>query len=124
MNFGNRSPAVGYQDVQAGVISEQIPTANPGKAIFQNAAIQGAVNDLLDAGSQETVMPWEPVVIDLLQNLKIVFHALIVRRVFRSSWAVYGFRHAVLHLLLLRTKAQSTAKDMPTLITTVKGTVY
>jgi hypothetical protein len=98
------------------ILVAAIPAAHPGKAIFQNAAIQVAVNDLLDVGSQETILPWKPLVINLFEGFKIVFHALIVWRVLGDSLAVYGFRHAVLHLLHLGIKPSASAKDVPILI--------
>lgn len=68
-----------------------IPAAHPGKAVLQNAAIQVAVDDLLDVGTQETVLPWKPVVIDLFESFKIIFHALIVGRILRFALTVNGF---------------------------------
>ena len=68
-------------------------TSDPGKAIFQNAAVQIAVNDLFNVGAKETVLPFEPLVIDLFEGLKMVLHALVIWRVLRIALAIYGFRH-------------------------------
>ena len=97
------------------ILMAAIPTTHPGKAIFQNAAIQVAVDDLPDVGSQEAVLPWKPVVIDLPESLKMVFHALIVRRFLRLAPAVNGFWHAARYLLRLLVKPDDTAKDVPVL---------
>ena len=36
-----------------------IPATHPGKAVFQDTAIQVAVDNLLNVGTQEAVLPWE-----------------------------------------------------------------
>jgi len=54
-----------------------ILTSNPGKAGFQNSAVQIAVNDLFDVGAKEPVLPFESVVIDQFECLEMVLHALV-----------------------------------------------
>ena len=62
---------------------------NPGKAILQNAAVKIAVNDLLDIGAKEPVLPFEPLVKNQWECFEIVFHALVVGRVLWITMAVY-----------------------------------
>ncbi len=95
------------------ILVTAIFTSNPGKAVFQNAAVQIAVNDLFDVGAKETVLSFEPPVIDRLEGFKMVLHALVIGRVLGIALSVYGFRHESSHLLPLETKPNAGAKDVP-----------
>jgi hypothetical protein len=49
-----------------------------GKAVMQDAAVQIPIDDLLDIGSPETVLPREMLVIDPDKGLKIILHAAVI----------------------------------------------
>ena len=72
-----------------------VTTSHPGKTVFQNSAIEITINDPFKVGTKETVLPFEPLVIDHLEGFEMIFHALLIRRVLRVAMAVYGFRHGV-----------------------------
>ena len=78
-NKGGRVNFITCKDVQIFVIT--ILTPDPGKAVFQNAAVQIAVNDLFDVEAKEPVLLFEPVVKDQCECLEMVLHALVVWRV-------------------------------------------
>jgi hypothetical protein len=73
-----------------------VTTLYPDKAVFQNAAVEIAVNDPFYVRTKKTVLPFEPLVIDHLEHFKVIFHALVIRRVLGIALAVYGFRHGLL----------------------------
>ena len=83
------------------------------KAVMQNPAVQVAVNDLFYVWPEESILPLEPFIIDLLEGFKIVLHALVIGRVSGIALSVYGFRHVSFHLLPLGTKPNANAKDVP-----------
>jgi len=53
-------------------------TFDPCKNIVQDAAVQKSVDDLFDIGTEKAVPGCEPVVIDLLQRLKVILNTLII----------------------------------------------
>jgi hypothetical protein len=69
-----------------------IPTLHPGKAVVQVAALQVAVNDLLEVGTPEPVWFFEPFLIDLNKGLKMVLHAPVIIRRLRIPGTVNGGR--------------------------------
>ncbi len=56
-NKGGRVNFITCKDVQIFVIT--ILTPDPGKSVFQNAAVQIAVNDLFDVEAKEPVLLFE-----------------------------------------------------------------
>ena len=69
-----------------------IPALHPGKAVVQVAAIQVAVNDLLEVGAPEPVRPFEPLLVELNKVLKMVLHAPVIIRRLRVPGTVNGGR--------------------------------
>ena len=67
-------------------------TFHAGKAVVQITAIEVAVDNLLDIGPPESVLPGEILVIDLDKGLKIVLDAAVVIRILRISWTINGGR--------------------------------
>jgi hypothetical protein len=63
-----------------------------GKAVVQIAAIQIPVNNLLQIGPPESVLPGEMLVIDPDKGLEIVLHAAVVNRRLRISWTINSGR--------------------------------
>ncbi len=63
-----------------------------GKTVVQIAAVQIPVNDLLQIGPPEAVLPGEMLVIDLHEGFKIVFYATVIIGVLRASWVINGSR--------------------------------
>ena len=53
-----------------------IATSHSGKSVFQNSAIEIAINDPFDIRTKETVLSLEPIFIDHLEYFKVIFHAL------------------------------------------------
>jgi hypothetical protein len=51
---------------------------HPGKAVVQVAAFQVAANDLPKVGPPEPVPPFEPLLVDLPKDFKMVFHAPVI----------------------------------------------
>ena len=51
---------------------------HPGKAVVQVPAIEVPVNDLLQIGPPEAVLPGEMLVIDPDKGLKIVLYAAVI----------------------------------------------
>jgi hypothetical protein len=101
------------------ILMAAIPASYPGKTVFQNAPIQIAVYDLLNVGSQKTVLPCEPLIIDLLKCFKMVLNTLVIGRVLRITLAIWDLWHAAMYLLRLRAKPNASAKDMPILMISV-----
>ena len=62
------------------------------KPVVQNPAVQVSINHLFNVRAKKTVLPLEPLIIDLLEGFKMILHTLIVGRVLRVALAVYGFR--------------------------------
>ena len=52
-----------------------------GKTVVQIAAIEVAIDYLLDIGPPESVLPGEMIVIDLDKGYKIVLHATVIIRI-------------------------------------------
>jgi hypothetical protein len=63
-----------------------------GKAFVQIAAIEVPVNNLLQMGSPESVLPGEMIIIDQDKGFEIVLHTAVVIRSLRISWAINGGR--------------------------------
>jgi hypothetical protein len=61
-----------------------------GKAVVQVAAVQITLNDLLEIGAPETVLPFEPFLIDLDKGFKMIFHTPVIIRRLRISGAING----------------------------------
>ena len=61
-----------------------------GKAVVQIAAIQIPVNNLLQIGPPESVLPGEMIVIDPDKGLEIVLHTAVVIRRLRIPWTIDG----------------------------------
>ena len=47
-----------------------VATFYTGKAIFKNSTVQVTVDDLLDVGAKESILPLKPVLVDLLERFK------------------------------------------------------
>jgi hypothetical protein len=69
-----------------------MPALHPGKAVVQVAAFQIAVDDPIEVGTPEPVMPFEPLLVDLNKGLKMVFDAPIIIRRVRVSGTVNSGR--------------------------------
>jgi hypothetical protein len=63
-------------------------TFDPCKPIVEDAAIQEAMNHLFHIGTKKAVPGCEPVVIDLLQRLKVILNTLIILRLLRLAGPV------------------------------------
>jgi hypothetical protein len=63
-----------------------------GKAVVQIAAIEIAIDHLLDIGPPESVLPGEMLVIDPDKGFKIVLYTAVVIRRLRISWTINGGR--------------------------------
>ena len=63
-------------------------TFDPCKAIMEDAAVQEAINHLPDIGAKKAVFCCEPIVIDLLQRLKVILNTLIILRLLRLAGPV------------------------------------
>jgi hypothetical protein len=74
------------------VFMTAIFTFHTGKAVVQIAAIEIAVNDLLQIGPPESVLPGEMLVINPDKGFKIVLYTAVVIRRLRISWAINGGR--------------------------------
>jgi hypothetical protein len=55
-----------------------IPALYQGKAVVQVAIFQETVNDLLEVRPPEPVQPFEPLLIDLNKDLKMVLSAPLI----------------------------------------------
>ena len=55
-----------------------IRALHPGKALVQVATLQVAVNDLSEVGPPEPVPPFEPLLVELKQGIKMVIHTAVV----------------------------------------------
>jgi hypothetical protein len=55
-------------------------TFHPREAVMEDAAVQKTINHLFHIGPEKPVPGGEPLVIDLLQRLKVVLNALIILR--------------------------------------------
>jgi hypothetical protein len=58
---------------------------HPGKAIVQIAAIKITVNDLLEIGTEESVGPLKPFLIDLDKGFQMIFNTAIINYPAASS---------------------------------------
>jgi len=67
-------------------------TFHAGKAVVQIAAIEVAIDHLLDIGPPEAVLPGEILVIDPDKGFKIILYAAVVIRRLRISWTIDGGR--------------------------------
>ena len=63
-----------------------------GKAVVQIAAIEIAIDHLLDIGPPESVLPGEMLVIDPDKGFKIVLYTAVVIRRLWISWTINGGR--------------------------------
>ena len=68
-----------------------VTASHPGKAVFQDSAIQIAINDPFDVRTKEAVLPFEPRVINQLEGFEMALYALIVWRILRVVMTVYDF---------------------------------
>ena len=48
------------------------------KPVVQNPAVQVPVNDLFYVWPEESILPLEPFIIDLLEGFKMIFNMLII----------------------------------------------
>ena len=55
-------------------------TFDPCKAVMEDAAVQKTIDDLFDVWPEKAVFGCKPVVIDLLQRLKVILNTLIILR--------------------------------------------
>lgn len=60
-------------------------TFDPCKAVMEDAAVQKTIDDLFDVWPEKAVFGCKPVVIDLLQRLKVILNTLIILRGLRLS---------------------------------------
>ena len=60
------------------VFMEAIFAFHTGKAIVQIAAIKITVNDLLEIGTEESVGPLKPFLIDLEKGFQMIFNTAII----------------------------------------------
>jgi hypothetical protein len=67
-------------------------TFHAGKPVVQIAALEIAIDHLLDIGPPESVLPREMLVIDPDKGFKIVLYAAVVIRRLRISWTIHGGR--------------------------------
>jgi hypothetical protein len=54
-------------------------TSNTDESVVEITTIKITINDLPDIGTEETVLFFEPLVIDLLESLEMIFNAAVVR---------------------------------------------
>jgi len=62
------------------------------KAVVEDATVKEAVDPLSDIGPEKAVFCCKPIVIDLLQHLKVILNALVILRVLWFARLVYGRR--------------------------------
>lgn len=113
-----------------------IATSHSGKSVFQNSAVEIAINDPFDIRTKETVLPLEPIFIDHLEYFKVIFHALVIRRVLWIAMAVYGFRHEVfksktcaglnklITIIIMKSICFNLSIDNPDLILVIISTAF
>ena len=65
-----------------------VSTFDPCKAIMEDASVQETVNHLFHIGPEKAVPGCEPIVIGLLQRLKVILNTLIVLRLLWLSGPV------------------------------------
>jgi hypothetical protein len=80
-------------------------TAHAGKAIVQNAAVQAAVNHLLDIRTVKTILSLKPICIYLFKRFKVVLYALVIWRALRIALPVNRCRHEYRNLSQIMSKA-------------------
>jgi hypothetical protein len=67
-------------------------TFHAGKAVVQIAAIEIAIDHLLDIGPPESVLPGEMLIIDPDKAFKMVLYTTVVIRILRISRTINGGR--------------------------------
>jgi hypothetical protein len=55
-----------------------ILTSDPGKAVFQNAAVQIAVNHLPDIRAEKSIFLFKTILVNLLECFKTIFDTTVV----------------------------------------------
>ena len=61
-----------------------------GETIVEDAAIKIAIDHLFHMSTEETVLGFKALVIDLLEFLKVILYASVILGVLRFARAVYG----------------------------------
>lgn len=74
--------------------------------------IQKAVDHLPHVGAEKPVLPFETLVVHLLEGFEVVFHAKVEGRILRIAQAVDGFRHLSV-ALGCDGKPKATVNPMP-----------
>ena len=67
-----------------------VTALHTGKTVVQVATVQITVNDLLEIGAPEAVLPFEPFLIELDKGFKMIFHTPVIIRRLRISGAING----------------------------------
>jgi hypothetical protein len=70
------------------VFMAAVSTFHPGKTVVQIAAVEIAIDHLLDVGPPESVLPRKTLLIDLNKDLEAVFNAAVIIRILRASGAI------------------------------------
>jgi hypothetical protein len=65
-------------------------TLHPSKAIVQIAAIKITVNDLLEIGTEESVGPLKPFLVDLDEGFQMILDTAVIIGCLRITGPVYG----------------------------------
>jgi hypothetical protein len=60
-----------------------ILTSDPGKAVFQNAAVQIAVNHLPDIRAEKSIFLLKTLLVNLLECFKTIFDTTVVSGILR-----------------------------------------
>jgi hypothetical protein len=63
-------------------------TSDTCKTIMKDTAIKIALYNVFHIGTEKAILLCEPVIMNLLQCLEMIFNALIIFRKFRFAWSV------------------------------------
>ncbi len=61
-----------------------------GKSVVQVPAIKISVDDLLDIGTEKSILPFKPLFIDLEKGFKMILHAQVIIGILRVPGTVDG----------------------------------
>ncbi len=67
------------------VLMSAVPATHPRKPVAQVAAVQVAIDHMADVGPEKPIPALKALCIDLLEDLKMILHALVVRGIWKNT---------------------------------------
>ena len=65
-------------------------TLHPGKAVVQIAAIKITVNDIPEIGTEESIGPFKPFLVDLDEGFQMIYDTAVIIGSLRFAGLMYG----------------------------------